>query len=148
MNNNDIGPVFASDHIRRKKPRDKKPKGYTDSRPYQKRLQDALNSFETFEITDRIRLQNFWCSFMKQPKPSDVPVIEAYAILSLHNPDLFKSKVWTYKGDLIRNIDTKNISLTQGEISQRMGQIPDFITQAKYDITPVEKWAIDVFPTI
>ena len=143
------GPIFAtSDTAKKRRARDKKPKGFADERSYSKRLQDALNTFEIREITDRVRLQNFWCSFIKQPKSGDVPVIEAYAILSLHNPELFRAKVWTYKDDLVKNINPRNVCLTQAQISQRTGQIPDFVTQARYDITPVEKWAIDVLPTI
>ena len=143
-----VGPIFASDNLVNVKHKDKKPKGYSDGRVYKSRLQDALNVFETRNISDRIGLQNFWCSFMKQPKKSDVPVIEAYAILHLHVPELFNAKVWTYKDDIVKNIDPEHISFTQSQISQRMGQIPDFITQAKYDITPIAKWAVDVFPSI
>jgi hypothetical protein len=145
-----VGPIFGNMHrlVSGRKSREKKPRGYSDHRSYQRRLQDALNVFETREITDRIRLQNVWCSFIKQPKKSDVPIIEAYAIISLHNPQFFKAKVWTYKGELIRDIDAEHISLTQAEISQRMDQINDFITQAKYDITPVVVYAIKTFPTL
>jgi len=131
-----------------KRVRDRKPKGFSDKRKYQKRLQDALNTFEIRNITDRISLQNHFCSFIKQPKIEDVPIIEAYAILLLHNPPIFESKVWTYKEDIVKNINPKKISLTKGEISQRMGQVPDFVTQARYDIGPVVKWAIETFPAI
>ena len=131
-----------------KRIRDRKPRGFSDKRNYQKRLQDALNTFEIRNITDRISLQNHFCSFIKQPTKKDVPIIEAYAVLHLHNPSLFQPKVWTYKDDIVKNIKPKKISLTKGEISQRMGQVPDFVTQARYDIGPVVKWAIETFPAI
>ena len=143
-----LGSVFASDNVRATQPRDKKPKGYGDNRSYQKRLQDALNTFETREIRDRIHLQNFWCSFIKQPRKCDVPVIEAYVVLNLHHPDVFRAKVWTLKDDLYKNIDVDHINMSAAEMSQRMGQIPDFVTQARYDIGPVEKFAIAALPTL
>ena len=134
----------------RRSVRDRKPRGFFDERDYTSRVKDALNVFETRQITDRIRLQNVWCSFIKQPRQSDVPIIEAYAILRLHNPDVFACRVWTYKDDVIKSIDPDNITdtLSQQQQNERLKQMPDFITQARYDITPVSTWAVSQLSTL
>lgn len=128
--------------------RDKKPKGFEDLRGYDERLKDALNTFEIREIVDRIHLQNFWCSFIKQPKQRDIPVIEAYVILKLHQPELFNVKVWT-RDDIIKNcaVETAN-KLSQKEKDLRLAQFPDFVTQGQYDINKVVRFAQEVLPML
>lgn len=152
MNRKDmIGPgqIVRGKGLKKTCSRDKKPKGFEDLRAYEDRLKDALNTFEIREITDRIRLQNFWCSFIKQPKNSDVPVIEAYVVLKTHEPDVFNCKVWTYKDDVIKHcaVETARF-MSQTEKDQRSRSLPDFITQARYDINAVVKYAQETLPSL
>jgi len=144
-----LGPVVEGRGSKKTCQRDKKPKGFEDLRSYEDRVRDALNTFEIREITDRIRLQNFWCSFIKQPRQRDIPVVEAYIILKLHQPEVFNVKVWTYKGDIIKNCAVETVEkMSEQEKNMRLTQIPDFVTQGQYDINKVVKFAQEVLPTL